>query len=198
MTWTVTKESGAVSFSDWLADEAAALDAEKLALVQAFRSHPPVSLKLTFRGRPDPFESELAGPDIAAPIGLALFAGQSRSIWEDLLNRLPMMILAIDADGALRGANLATAEVLGYAPEELVGRKALSLLTEPSCRDFYADALPRFCATGRLANVDVQLLTKNGETADFRLTAVGEKNAEGRIERSIAVFADIRDPQPAR
>jgi hypothetical protein len=56
MAWMITKESGAVAFSDWLAEEASAVSAERQALVEAFRAHPPISLKLTFRAPPDPFE----------------------------------------------------------------------------------------------------------------------------------------------
>jgi PAS domain S-box-containing protein len=41
-----------------------------------------------------------------------------------------MMIQVIDGEGAVESASQATAELLGYAPEEIVGRQALSLFTE--------------------------------------------------------------------
>ena len=183
MTWTVTKESGAVSFSDWLAEEANAVSAEQRALAEAFRQHPPVSLKLTILGQPDPFE--MAG----AASGRALSMGAPGSILETLLDRLEMMILAIDARGAVESANQATASVLGFAPEEIVGRQVLSLFAEPSRRNLLKHVLPQYFATGRLANVAVELATRSGETADLRMTAVGEMNGQGGIDRAIAVFA---------
>jgi hypothetical protein len=54
MAWMITKESGAVAFSDWLVEEASPVSAERQALVEAFRAHPPISLKLTFHAPPDP------------------------------------------------------------------------------------------------------------------------------------------------
>ena len=188
MTWTIAKESGAVAVSDWLAQEASAVSAERQALVEAFRAHPPISLKLTFRTPPDPFE--MAATDLAALADPTLFPGRARLAYDDLLDRLPMMIQIIDGDGAVESASQATAELLGYATEEIVGRQALSLFTEPSRRDVVEKVLPQFFATGRIAGVPVQLVRKDGETADLRMTAAGDRNDIGRIDRVIAVFCE--------
>jgi PAS domain S-box-containing protein len=181
----ITKESGAVAFSDWLAEEASAESGERQALVEAFRAHPPISLKLTFRSPPDPFEM---ASDPAAPAGPMLAPGGSRQAYDDLLDRLPMMIQVIDAAGAVESASQATAELLGYAPEEIVGRQVLSLFTEESRREV-KKVLAQFFASGRMAGVAVQLVGKGGEAVDLRLTAAGETNESGGIERVIAVFA---------
>ena len=186
MAWMITKESGAVSVSDWLDEEASAVSAERQALVEAFRAHPPISLKLTCHGRPDPFE--MAASDPAAPAGATLFLARSRMACENLLDRLPMMIQVIDGEGAVESASQATAELLGYAPEEIVGRQALSLFTEESRREF-KKVLPQFLASGRLAGVAVQLVGKGGDTVDLRLTAACDRNDAGGIARAIAVFA---------
>jgi PAS domain S-box-containing protein len=100
-----------------------------------------------------------------------------------------MMIQVIDADGAVESASQATAELIGYAPEEIVGRQALSLFTEASRRNVVETVLPKFFASGRLAGVAVQLVNKGGDTVDLRLTAAGDRNEAGRIVRVIAVFA---------
>jgi PAS domain S-box-containing protein len=186
MAWMIAKESGAVAVSDWLAEEAGAVSAERQALVEAFRAHPPISLKLTFNAPPDPFE--MAGTDPAAPAGQTLFPGRSRLAYDDLLDRLPMMIQVIDGEGAVESASRATAELLGYAPDEIVGRQALSLFTERSRREF-KKVLPEFIASGRLAGAAVQLVGKGGGTVDFTMTAVCDRNETGGIERAIAVFS---------
>ncbi len=186
MAWMITKESGAVAFSDWLAEEASAVSAERQALMEAFRAHPPTSLKLTFRAPPDPFEMAVIDP--TAPAGPTLFPGRSRLAYDELLDRLPIMIQVIDGEGAVESASQATAELLGYAPEEIVGRQALSLFTEQSRRDVVEKVLPQFFASGRLAGVAVQLVGKGGDTVDLRMTAAGDRNEAGRIVRVIAVF----------
>lgn len=186
MAWMITKESGAVAFSDWLAEEAGAESGERQALVEAFRAHPPISLKLTFRSPPDPFEMAVADP--AAAAGATLYPGRSRLAYDDLLDCLPMMIQVIDGEGAVESASQATTELLGYAPEEIVGRQALSLFTEESRREV-KKVLAQFFASGRLAGVAVQLVGKGGDTVDLTLTAAGDRNEAGGIERVIAVFA---------
>jgi PAS domain S-box-containing protein len=187
MAWMITKENGAVAFSDWLAEEASAVSAERQALVEAFRAHPPISLKLTFHAPPDPFE--MAATDPAAAAGPTLFSGRSRLAYDDLLDRLPMMIQVIDAEGTVESASQATAELLGYAPEEIVGRQALSLFTERSRRDVIENVLPQFFASGRLAGVAVQLVGKGGGTVNLTMTAAGDRNEAGRIVRVLTVFA---------
>jgi hypothetical protein len=76
MAWMIAKESGAVAVSDWLAEEAGVVSAERQALVEAFRAHPPISLKLTFRAPRDPFEmaasrSRWRWPTRCSPAGCA-------------------------------------------------------------------------------------------------------------------------------
>jgi PAS domain S-box-containing protein len=186
MAWMIAKESGAVAVSDWLAEEAGVVSAERQALVEAFRAHPPISLKLTFRAPPDPFEMAVADP--AAPADPALFSGRSRLAYDDLLDRLPMMIQVIDGAGVVESASQATAELLGYAPEEIVGRQALSLFTEESRREV-KKVLAQFFASGRLVGLAVQLVKKGGDTVDLTMTAAGDRSEAGRIVRVIAVFA---------
>ena len=186
MSWTVTRESGAVAFADGLGEEAKAVSAEQRALAEAFRSHPPISLKLSLRGQPDPFET--TGLDPAAPAGLAQFLGHARAVYEELFDRLPMMIQLIDANGAVASVNRASFEMLGYEPEEIVGSQAMSLFSEETRRKLTASVLPRFHETGRITNVAVELLGKSGETVEARMTAVGDSIGAGRIGRSIALF----------
>lgn len=186
MAWMITKESGAVAVSDWLAEEAGEVSVERQALVEAFRAHPPMSLKLTFHARPDPFEMATADP--AALDGPTLISGRSRLACDDLLDRLPMMIQVIDGDGAVESTSQATAELLGYAPEEIVGQQALSLFTEESRRAF-KKVLPQFLASGRLAGVSVQFVGKGGDTVDLTMTAACDRSDAGGIVRAIAVFA---------
>jgi PAS domain S-box-containing protein len=186
MAWMITKESGAVAVSDWLAEEASPVSAERQALVEAFRAHPPISLKLTFRSPPDPFEMAVTDP--AAAGGATLISGRSRLAYDDLLDRLPMMIQVIDREGAVESASQATAELLGYAPEEIVGRQALSLFTDESRRDL-KKVLAEFFASGRLSGVAVQLVRKGGDPVNLSMTAACDRNEAGGIERVIAVFA---------
>src|SRR5690606_2600728 len=120
----------------------------------------------------------------------ALFQGRPRLAYDDLLDRLPMMIQVIDDEGAVESASQATADILGYAPEEIVGRQALSRFTEESRRIVVEKVPPLFFVSGQVAGEAVELVKEDGHTVGLTLTAAGDRNEAGRIVRVIAVFAE--------
>ncbi|MGE0210595.1 MAG: PAS domain S-box protein [Parvibaculaceae bacterium] len=190
MAWTVTKEARAVSFSNWLAHGPGESPDED-PVPTFYKPQGPVRLKRVPDLEPDPFAQQPTVED--AGRSASLFLGQSMAIYEDLLDRLPMMILVIDGDGIVQNANRMTSEVLGYAPEALCGRRMLSLLTERSREWLLRHVMPDYEKSGQFKNIDVQFTTRAGRTADFLMSAIGYRNPEGRLERSIAVFADMSE-----
>jgi len=188
MAWTVTKEAGAVAFSDWLAQEEgdALRDSRQ---VPFYRPREPLMLKRAVEEL-DPFSAKQA-PESGAPTRNGIVLGKSAAVYEDLLNRLPMMVHVMDAEGRIQSANEATAMLLGYPVEALVGTQALALLTEDSREKFVRDILPEFLRDGHFSNVDVRFRTRSGGTVDCLMSAIGHRDAQGRIERSVAIFADM-------
>jgi len=190
MAWTVTKEARAVSFSNWLAHEAPGPQAEG-AVPDFYRPQAQARLKRHDSHEPDPFAQS---PSVEMGKGkTGLFLGQSMAIYEDLLDRLPMMIMVIDGDGVIQNANRITSELLGFDPQSICGKRLLSLLTDRSREWLLKHVMPEYELGGQFRNVDVQFTTRAGRTADFLMSAIGYRNPEGHIERSIAVFADMSE-----
>ena len=79
MAWTIAKDSGAVSFTHWLGDQA---EGDALAKM----------------GTPDgalPVSDGHAVPEGQEPSRFEIFPGQSKFLYDDLFFHLPMMILVI-------------------------------------------------------------------------------------------------------
>jgi len=118
-------------------------------------------------------------PDDAA-LPEAVQAEFARFASEDLFRLSPDAILITDAEGIIRGANPRTAELFGYAPDELIGLSIESLVParfrgrHPSHRENYA-AHPRTRQMGAAMNLfalrkdgsefPVDIMLKPAETA---------------------------------
>ncbi|HFC04541.1 MAG TPA: PAS domain-containing sensor histidine kinase, partial [Rhizobiales bacterium] len=187
MTWTIGKESGVVSFSRGQADSnevkvndyGVPLTGKEIPAVFDTISKPVT----------DPF-GEVMTADASA--GLAtFFPRESRAIFENLLFELPMMVITTDGNGDIINANQAVLDVLGYVGIDICGKPALDLLG-PGSRAFLKEkVLPSFFESGRFTNVDVELIKKNGDIVEMLMSSVAHKNAAGRVEKSIVVFADM-------
>ncbi|MGI9463598.1 MAG: PAS domain S-box protein, partial [Aestuariivirgaceae bacterium] len=178
MAWTIAKDSGAVSFTHWLGDQAEGDLMGKMGT-------PDGALPVTSDGHVVAENSEKARFEI--------FPGQSKFLYDDLFFHLPMMILVIGADGNILNCNKSALETLGFDESELSGRHGLSLLSEASQVQLRTEVYPKFFETGYFGNVEVKLMKKNGQAVNVLMSAIGYKNAQGRVERSIAVMSDMSD-----
>ncbi len=187
MTWTIGKDSGVVSFAN----------AQESGLEDRVNDY-----GVPFSGRKIPsvfdksanLSGSAFGDDIedGASDGLArFFPRESRAVFENLLFELPMMVIAIDGEGKIINANQAVLDVLGFVGGEVVGRHALDLLTPLSRAQLKEKVLPKMFETGRFINIDVELVKKSGEVVEMLMSSVAHKNAAGRVEKSIVVFADM-------
>jgi len=187
MTWTIGKDSGVVSFSN----------TQKSGQENKVNDY---GVPFAEQDIPSVFDNNdrLAGGGFNKAIedgtsdGLArFFPRDSRAVFENLLFELPMMVIAIDGEGKIINANQAVLDVLGFVGQEVTGMFALDLLTTQSRTMLKEKVLPQMFETGRFMNIDVELIKKNGETVEMLMSSVAHKNAAGRVEKSIVVFADM-------
>ena len=117
MAWTIAKDSGAVSFTHWLGDNAEGDVMGKMGTPQGAL---PVSDGHVVAEGNDPVRFEI-------------FPGQSKFLYDDLFFHLPMMILVIGANGEIINCNKSALATLGFeSGEDLNGRHGLSILAQPS------------------------------------------------------------------
>ena len=80
-------------------------------------------------------------------------------------------------NGVVVAANEASADMLGYEREELLGRPMRALLAEPEKYDSYMGAL----ADGSIVDYEIRLRTAEGEVRDCLVNANARLGAEGRV-----------------
>ena len=114
-----------------------------------------------------------------------------------LYKRTPVMMHSIDDEGRLIGVSDYWLESLGYTREEVIGRRSSEFLTAPS-RQYARDVvLPAFFRTGICKDVPYQFVKRDGAIVDVLLSATAERDAEGRVIRSLAVLIDVTEQKRA-
>ena len=110
-----------------------------------------------------------------------------RAIYENT----PVMMHSLGANLEIVSVNRVWLEVLGYEESEVIGRKSTEFLTEESRRYSVEVALPKFIKTGSAWDVAYQMVKKNGDVIDVLLSAVAERDANGRFIRANCYILDV-------
>ena len=110
-----------------------------------------------------------------------------------LFRKAPAMATAIDQDGKFLDVNDAFEQRLGYARDELIGRRPLEIVTVESARRIEEEFRPALRRTGKLESKPISFVAKAGEIVDCLSDAIIEYDPEGRFLRTIALYAEITD-----
>lgn len=121
----------------------------------------------------------------------ALRASEER--YRALYESAPIMLHSIDMEGRIVAVSDRWLEALGYAREEVLGRRSTEFLTPESQARAAGEVLPAFFREGRCEDVPYQLVRRDGTVRDVLLSATAERDAEGRVVRSLAVMIDVTD-----
>ena len=115
----------------------------------------------------------------------------SEARFRALYRRTPLPLHSLGPDGAVLEASDAWLALLGYQREEVVGRP-LSAFMAPNCARRHAEEhWPALLAGQDLREVECQVLAKDGRILEVLLSASAERDAEGRLLRSLGGLADV-------
>lgn len=131
------------------------------------------------------------GTNICAACHAPLDAGASEAYYRDLYIRAPAMLIALDERGQIVSVSDEWLRVLGYAREDVLGRRQVEFLTAESQRRVRDEMWPDFIKTGRCSDLELACVTRQGETLDVTISAVAERDEQGRIGRSMALVTDM-------
>ncbi len=115
---------------------------------------------------------------------------ESESRFKMLYMDAPIAYQSLDAEGNFLDVNKRFCEVLGYAPEELIGTNFGDLLRSDG-RDHFKEAFPRFKAVGEVLGVEFSLRKKNGEYILVSFNGRIGKDLDGEFLQTHCVFRDI-------
>ena len=117
----------------------------------------------------------------------------SEERYRSLYHHTPAMLHSIDREGCLVSVSDYWSEVMGYSTKEVIGKPLVDFLT-PESREYAEQVvLPQFFQSGFCKDIPYRFIKKNGEIVDIVLSAISDRNVEGRAERSLAVSIDVTD-----
>src|SRR5580700_571337 len=129
---------------------------------------------------------------VATPAGReADFEARLRSELARWTAVTPAMLHSIDEKGLLISVSDAWLAKLGYARDEVLGRRSSDFLTPESREYAVREVLPEFFRLGRCDNIQYQMVRKDGDVIDGLLSAVLEDDPSGHGRVSLAAMTDI-------
>ena len=117
--------------------------------------------------------------------------------YRTLYESTPAMMHSINTEGRMVAVSDLWLKTLGYAREEVIGRRSTDFLTEDSRRHAIETVLPEFYRTGHVEDIAYQMLAKNGQVLDVLISSTSERDAQGHILRSLAVIQDVTERRRA-
>lgn len=112
---------------------------------------------------------------------------------EDLYNHAPCGYHSLDKDGVMVRVNDTELAWLGYARAEIVGSKKFSELLTPESAARFEETFPRFRETGRIDDVEYDLVRRDGTVFSVSLYATTMYGENGEYLMSRATLFDITE-----
>lgn len=113
--------------------------------------------------------------------------------YRELYEKTPVMLHSIDAEGRLVSVSEAWLKRLGYARNEVLGRKSVEFLTPQSASYARDVVLPAYYETGRCVEVPYQFVAKCGDIVEVLLSAETERDSSGKFVRSMSALIDVTE-----
>lgn len=117
--------------------------------------------------------------------------------YRSLYHNTPAMLHSIGPDGRLLSVSDYWLTAMGYDYDEVIGRPLADFMTEASRRLAEHDMIPTFFRKGFCKDIPYRYVRKNGEVIDILLSAIADRDSDGRIVRSLAVSVDVTEQKQA-
>lgn len=131
----------------------------------------------------------------ATPAGRETPVLRDESALRETLDQLPFGIQSLSADGTIAWANRAMLELLGYTPDEYLGREFAEFAIEP---ELLRAAIARVRAGETVRPVDVDLRAADGSARTTLASATGRWGRDGFEIWWVSIDLTGRDDREAR
>jgi PAS domain S-box-containing protein len=111
----------------------------------------------------------------------------------ELYNYAPCGYHSLDRDGTFTRMNDTELNWLGFAREEVVGRMNVADVVTPASLEALRRGLPRLAETGRLHDVELELVRKDGTTLPVLLSATAVRAEDGGVAMTNATLFDVTE-----
>jgi PAS domain S-box-containing protein len=121
---------------------------------------------------------------------------ESENRFRQFFENVPAYCYMISRDGIILDLNKSALATLGYRKHEIVG-KPVQMIYAPEWIPAMTERFNEWRATGKLSDVEMVIISKNGERRTVLLSADVVKDAEGNLGHSISVQQDITERKRA-
>jgi len=108
---------------------------------------------------------------------------QYRSVFESAAN----MIISVDGEGIILECNNRLKEILGYAPEEIIGKGLLDLI-HPDDRERAHVSLAEIFSNGFDYHKRYKMIGKSGNSVDVQMNAAVARDSDGKYVRTVCMI----------
>jgi len=116
---------------------------------------------------------------------------RERERLRQLYEHTPAMLHSIDTEGRIVAVSQRWLDRLGYLADEVVGRQATEFLDSASRQRMQQQVWPLLLRTGEIRDIELRMVCRDGQLVDVLLSATGERDAHGRMGRSLAIVEDV-------
>lgn len=116
---------------------------------------------------------------------------------KDLYDNAPCGYHSVGPDGIVLAMNETELRWLGYAATDVVGRLRFADLVTPASRALYGATFARVKEQGAAADVEIELVRKNGTTFPVLLNSSAIRDHAGRYLRSRTTLTDLTERKRA-
>jgi two-component system, cell cycle sensor histidine kinase and response regulator CckA len=121
---------------------------------------------------------------------------ESQALYRDLVEQSSDVVFQVDAEGRYTFMNQAMRDVLGYAPEEVLGHSA----AEFNAREYQGatqEGQARLRSGGRVSNFPIRKVHKDGSERWVNLNVWPLRAADGQIVGNQGTFRDVTEQREA-
>jgi PAS domain S-box-containing protein len=118
---------------------------------------------------------------------------QARADWKyrQLYRATPAMLHTVDADGCIIAVTDHWLQKMGYSREEAVGRHITDFYSEADIRRLASGHLRDLVGGEAVSNEPRQMVTKDGRVLDLVMSAIPEREADGKVRRMLVASKDV-------
>jgi PAS domain S-box-containing protein len=117
--------------------------------------------------------------------------------YRTLYRATPAMLHTVDGDGLIVTVTDHWLQKLGYKREDVVGRPITDFFSLRD-RKFYADGrMQELISAGDFNNLERQMVTKEGAVLDVIMSAISNRDADGKVDRMLVASKDVTERRRA-
>ena len=108
----------------------------------------------------------------------------------DLYNQAPCGYHSLDKDGIILRINDTELDWLGYARDEVVGKKRITDFMTPASVATFKTTFPKFLAKGHAEDIELEFVCKDGHLVSGLVSATSIYDEQGRFQATRSVILD--------